>query len=98
MKTWRRLLAAVVWLNLTSAIGKGESYSTKAITLVVTAAPGIANDKIRARGLSRILAQQGAGIGAHGMGDRRPHRRPSLRVREPFRPWKRISTAHPMSR
>ena len=56
MKTWRRLLAAVVWLSLTSAIGKGESYPTKAITLVVTAAPGGVTD-ILARVLGERLAK-----------------------------------------
>jgi tripartite-type tricarboxylate transporter receptor subunit TctC len=53
MKAFRRLLAAAVWLSLTSPIAAGESYPTRAITLVVTAAPGGVTDI-----LARVLAER----------------------------------------
>ena len=52
MKTCHCLLAAAVWLSVTSTIASGESYPTRAITLVVTAAPGGVTDI-----LARVLAE-----------------------------------------
>lgn len=52
MKTWQCLLA-VALLNLTSTIAHGETYPSKTITLVVTAAPGGVTDI-----LARLLGQR----------------------------------------
>lgn len=61
MKKWRYSLAAALWLAMASAIAYGETYPSKAVTLVVTAAPGGVTDILaRALGqrLSKIWGQQ----------------------------------------
>lgn len=55
MTQWQRALAAL-WLSLTPAIAHGQSYPSKPITLVVTAAPGGVTD-ILARTLGQRLGQ-----------------------------------------
>jgi tripartite-type tricarboxylate transporter receptor subunit TctC len=52
-----RLPAAVLWLTLTSIIAHGQSYPSRAITLVVTAAPGGVTD-ILARRVGQRLAER----------------------------------------
>jgi tripartite-type tricarboxylate transporter receptor subunit TctC len=56
MTKWQRALAAAFWLSLTPAIAHGESYPSKPITLVVTAAPGGVTD-ILARTLGQRLGK-----------------------------------------
>ncbi len=56
MKKWQYLLTAAVWLSVASAIAHGESYPNKAVTLVVTAAPGGVTD-ILARALGQRLGK-----------------------------------------
>jgi len=56
MKKWQHSLAVALWLSATSAVAHGESYPTKPITLVVTAAPGGVTD-ILARTLGQRLTQ-----------------------------------------
>ncbi len=56
MKKWHYLLAAAVWLSVASAIAHGETYPNKAVTLVVTAAPGGVTD-ILARALGQRLGK-----------------------------------------
>ena len=54
MNKWQYSLAAALWLGMASAIAHGESYPNKAVTLVVTAAPGGVTD-ILARALGQRL-------------------------------------------
>jgi tripartite-type tricarboxylate transporter receptor subunit TctC len=56
MKKWQYLLAAGLWLTVASAIAHGEGYPNKAVTLVVTAAPGGVTD-ILARALGQRLGK-----------------------------------------
>jgi len=56
MKKWQYSLAAALWLSVASAIAQGESYPNKAVTLVVTAAPGGVTD-ILARTLGQRLGK-----------------------------------------
>jgi tripartite-type tricarboxylate transporter receptor subunit TctC len=56
MKKWQYSLAAALWLSVASAIAHGESYPNKAVTLVVTAAPGGVTD-ILARTLGQRLGK-----------------------------------------
>jgi tripartite-type tricarboxylate transporter receptor subunit TctC len=56
MKKWQCSLAVAVWLSMASAGAHGESYPNKAITLVVTAAPGGVTD-ILARALGQRLGK-----------------------------------------
>jgi tripartite-type tricarboxylate transporter receptor subunit TctC len=56
MKKWQISLAAALWLSVASAIAHGESYPNKAVTLVVTAAPGGVTD-ILARTLGQRLGK-----------------------------------------
>jgi len=54
MNKWQYFLAAALWLSVASA--HGESYPNKAVTLVVTAAPGGVTD-ILARALGQRLGK-----------------------------------------
>ena len=56
MKTWQRGLAVALCMSLHCGIAHGESYPSKAITLVVTAAPGGVTD-ILARAISQQLTR-----------------------------------------
>jgi tripartite-type tricarboxylate transporter receptor subunit TctC len=56
MMKWQRALAAALWLSLIPAIAHGQSYPSKPITLVVTAAPGGVTD-ILARTLGQRLGK-----------------------------------------
>jgi len=51
MKTWQRGLAVALCMSLPCVIAHGESYPSRTITLVVTAAPG---------GVTDILAREQA--------------------------------------
>ena len=53
MKKWQYSLAVALWLSAASVIAHGESYPNKAVTLVVTAAPGGVTDM-----LARTLGQR----------------------------------------
>ena len=53
MKKWQYSLAVALWLSAASVIAHGESYPNKAVTLVVTAAPGGVTDV-----LARTLGQR----------------------------------------
>jgi len=56
MKKWQYSLAAAVWLSVASLFAHAESYPSKAVTLVVTAAPGGVTD-ILARTLGQRLGK-----------------------------------------
>lgn len=56
MKKWQYSLAAALCLSVAPAIAHGESYPNKAVTLVVTAAPGGVTD-ILARTLGQRLGK-----------------------------------------
>ena len=56
MMTLQCLLAALVWLSLTAGVVRAEHYPGRAITLVVTAAPGGVTDSL-ARALGQQLAR-----------------------------------------
>jgi tripartite-type tricarboxylate transporter receptor subunit TctC len=56
MKKWQCALAAAVWLSMASVGAHGESYPNKAVTLVVTAAPGGVTD-ILARALGQRMGK-----------------------------------------
>ncbi|HXZ21322.1 MAG TPA: tripartite tricarboxylate transporter substrate binding protein [Pseudolabrys sp.] len=56
MKTWQYSLAASLWLCMAPAVAHSESYPSKPVTLVVTAAPGGVTD-ILARALGQRLGK-----------------------------------------
>jgi tripartite-type tricarboxylate transporter receptor subunit TctC len=56
MKNWQYSLATAVWLSVASVAAHAESYPNKAVTLVVTAAPGGVVD-ILARTLGQRLGK-----------------------------------------
>ena len=61
MKKWHYSLAAAIWLSVASAVAHGQSYPSKPVTLVATAAPGGVVDilaRTLGQRLSKIWGQQ----------------------------------------